>query len=77
MLIDACEIANGTLPDDNSNGIPDGCECIADLSGDGLVGVDDILMLIASWSGSGGDVNGDGTTNVIDMLMLLEQWGPC
>jgi hypothetical protein len=34
-------------------------------------------MLIASWSGSGGDVNGDGTTNVIDMLMLLEQWGPC
>lgn len=77
MLIDACEIANGTLPDDNSNGIPDGCECIADLSGDGFVGVDDILILIASWSGPGGDVNGDGTTNVIDMLMLLEQWGPC
>ena len=77
MRIDACEIAEGSLPDNNGNGTPDGCECIADLNGDGLVGVDDILGLIAAWGTPSGDLTGDGITGVDDVLVVLDAWGSC
>jgi DNA-binding beta-propeller fold protein YncE len=77
MRIDACEIADGSLADHNANGVPDACECIADLSGDGSVGVDDILALLAVWGSPAGDVTGDGTTGVDDLLVVLDAWGGC
>ena len=77
MRIDACEIAEGLLPDNNGNGTPDGCECIADLNDDGLVGVDDILGLIAAWGTPDADLTGDGTTGVDDVLIVLDGWGNC
>ncbi len=46
---DECEIAAGTLPDKNGNGIPDECEIPGDLDGDGTVGANDLLILLASW----------------------------
>lgn len=56
--------------------LPDPCP--ADLDGDGLVGVDDVLAVLGFWGGgSGGDANGDGSTDVDDMLAVIADWGPC
>ena len=47
----------------------------ADLSGDGVVGVDDLLIVIGAWGASGpGDLNGDGAVGVEDLLAILEAW---
>jgi hypothetical protein len=42
-----------------------------------LVGVDDILALIAGWGTSEPDVNGDGVVTTDDLLAVLGAWGPC
>ena len=48
----------------------------ADLTGDGDVGVSDLLQLLASYDTSdGGDVTNDGATTVSDLLALLGQYG--
>ena len=54
-------------------------ECDADLSGDGTVGVLDLLVLFAVWGSNGplGDINEDGTVGVGDMLLMFANWGPC
>jgi hypothetical protein len=52
--------------------------CPADLDGNGTVGVEDLLALLANWNGIGeGDINGDGTVDVADLLLLLAGWGDC
>ena len=50
-------------------------DCPGDLNGDGLVGVNDVLDLIAAWGGPDGDIDGDGSTNVNDLLQLIELYG--
>jgi hypothetical protein len=78
--IDSCDIDDGTSDDDNANGIPDECECPADLDGDGQVGVTDFLALLAEWGPNPGhpaDLDGDGQVGVTDFLALLAAWGPC
>jgi len=77
MRIDSCEIASGDVDDVNGNGVPDTCECIGDLDGDGVAGVDDLLAIIAGWGGPGGDVDGNGTTDADDLLAVLAAWGAC
>jgi hypothetical protein len=69
----------GIGPDDlNGNGIPDECECPADINDDGTVNVQDLLLLLGNWGGEGdGDVNFDGIVNVSDLLLLLAAWGDC
>ena len=67
-VLDSCEIASGIHEDNNNNGVPDICECAADLSGDGVVGVDDLLLVIAGW--------GD-PYDVDDLLEVIQAWGPC
>ena len=48
----------------------------ADIDGSGLVGVEDLLLLLASYStDAGGDTNGDGVTDVSDLLNLLSSYG--
>jgi len=53
LVPDSCDIAGGFSLDGNVNGIPDECEvapaCPADISGDGLVNVTDLLALLAAW----------------------------
>jgi hypothetical protein len=50
--------------------------CTADINADGMVGVDDLLALLASYGGAGaGDVNGDGAVGVNDLLALLAEYG--
>ena len=77
MRIDSCDIALGLEDDVNANGIPDSCECPGDVTGDGAVGVDDVLAIISGWGTDAGDVNGDGMTDVDDVLIVLNAWGGC
>jgi hypothetical protein len=52
--------------------------CAADLNGDNVVDVQDFLVLLANWGGSGaGDIDGSGVVDVQDFLLLLAAWGPC
>ena len=48
---DECDIAFGISADKNGNTIPDECEetCAADLTGDGIVGVPDLVAVIIAW----------------------------
>ena len=77
---DVCDVADGTSTDWNDNGIPDDCECLEDINGDGIVGVEDILILIGYWgdtTGGPADINADGIVNVQDLLHLVDHWGAC
>ena len=49
---------------------------IADLSGDCIVNIEDLLILLGEWacSNSPADFNNDGTVNVLDLLFLLAEW---
>lgn len=62
-----------------SCGVPSNCP--ADISGDGAVNVDDLLMVIGNWGPCPGDcpadTNGDDTVNVDDLLTVISAWGPC
>jgi len=75
---DGQDIQDGTSLDCNENGIPDECENLADLDGDGKVDVDDLLFLLAAWGDEGGpaDLNCDGIVNTSDLLYLLAAWPP-
>jgi hypothetical protein len=53
----------------------------ADLIGNEVVNVSDLLILLGNWGECGdlyncaGDLNGDGIVNVSDLLLLLSNWG--
>ncbi len=54
--------------------------CLADLDGDGEVGITDFLALLAAWGPNPGhpaDLDGDGIVGITDFLALLAAWGPC
>jgi hypothetical protein len=55
------------------------CNCPADLTGDGIVGVNDFLAVLSAWGASGvpEDIDGNGIVGVTDFLELLAAWGPC
>ena len=80
MVDDACQIDSGSASDLNANGIPDSCECLADLFPDGLVNGADLGILLNQWGLGGGaasDINRDGTVNGADLSILLSSWGAC
>ncbi|MCH8344445.1 MAG: hypothetical protein IH983_10705, partial [Planctomycetes bacterium] len=59
-------------------------ECPADLDGDAVVGIGDLLALLAAFGPCPdppdpcpADLNGDGTVDTLDMLQLLANWGTC
>jgi hypothetical protein len=61
--------------------LPIGCP---DFSGDGQVGVDDMLAVIAGWGACPAspqpcpvDTNLDGLVDVNDLLAVITNWGPC
>ncbi len=50
-----------------------------DLDGDGIVGINDFLALLAAWGPNPGhpaDFDNDGFVGINDFLMLLANWGP-
>jgi hypothetical protein len=54
--------------------------CPGDIDGDGEVGINDFLDLLAAWGhnpGDPADLDGDGNVGINDFLMLLANWGPC
>ncbi len=58
--------------------------CPAEIDGDGVVDVIDLLALLAGWGPCPAqpepcpaDVNGDGSVDVIDLLAVLAAWGDC
>jgi hypothetical protein len=71
----------GTNTDDESLAVRLDCAADADLDGDGVVGVNDLLMLLANWGACPpdppctGDLDGDGQIGVTDLLQLLSEWG--
>jgi hypothetical protein len=77
---DGTDISSGSSTDFNDDGVPDDCQCLSDLNGDGVVDVVDFLELLGVWGpcpGCAADINRDGEVNVVDFLILLADWGPC
>lgn len=76
--VDFGQIASGEVADLNANGVPDGCECIADVFVDGAVNGLDIGVLLGQWGGAGSaDINRDGVVTGADLALMLAAWGPC
>ncbi len=54
---------------------------VGDLDGDGVVGIQDFLMLLAAWGpcppagACPADLDGDGVVGIADLLALLANWG--
>ena len=53
--------------------------CIADVTGDDTVNVNDLLMVIDQWGTNSdvADINDDGIVDVTDLLEVVGNWGPC
>jgi len=78
-----CAAGGGTWLGANTACADGGCNpnnCPADINGDGVVSVSDILILIEQWgscNGCTGDINSDGTVDITDLLEIVAAWGPC
>ena len=76
---------DGPWTDGGDNTLSDECSgCIADLTNDGEVGLEDIIEALAAWGGCPGgepgcygDINLDGNVDISDLLSVLDVWGPC
>ena len=74
---------DGDWTDNGGNTIADVCpiDCTSDINVDGIVDVNDLLILIADWGNCtdncAGDLNEDGTVDIEDLLVLIAAWGPC
>jgi len=77
-----------TTPASSPAEVDSGCAgppepCIGDLTGDGTVSGDDLLLLLAAWGACPegpscpADLNGDAVVNSEDLLLLLSHWGKC
>jgi hypothetical protein len=85
-IVDYGQILNGTLPDTNTNNIPDCCEpgnscCLGDIYVNHIVDGGDLGVLLSEWGvvtpTTNSDLNRDGFVNGADLGMLLANWGPC
>ena len=67
--------------------VPGGTQptCVPDISGNGAVGVDDLLAVITTWGvcpptpcpGDIAPIGGNGLVNIDDLLAVIVGWGPC
>jgi uncharacterized protein (DUF362 family) len=86
---DVCAIREGLSKDRNGNGIPDDCECPADLDGDGWVTFSDLGWMLNAWGpcindddpcqGANIDIKGASanTIDFNDLSLLLGSLGEC
>lgn len=52
--------------------------CVGDLTNDGFINTDDLLLLVGSWGTNGvGDINQNGIVNTDDLVLLVGAWGTC
>lgn len=73
---------HGVWVDGGGNVFEDNCggnACPADITGDSIVNVSDLLAVIDAWGGNSGpaDINQDGIVNVVDLLEIVGNWGAC
>ena len=71
---------SGTYIDGGGNKISDECPMgCPDITGDGIVNVNDLLAVIDLWGtfDSPADINGDGLVDVADLLQVIGSWGAC
>ncbi len=61
--------------------LDDTLEVLGDIDGDGIVGIDDFLALLAAWgpcpappAGCPADLDNDGYVRITDFLLLLANW---
>ncbi len=80
LIGDVCCEGNWLLRAVSSAGVE--CVCPADLNGDAVVGILDLLALLAAWGPCPdppdlcpADLNGDGAVGILDLLILLANWG--
>jgi hypothetical protein len=81
-VVDFGQLRSGDLLDVNGDSIPDACQCLGDISGDGVVNGVDLAFVLSLWGTSGGgtgasDVTGDGVVDGMDLSVVLGGWGPC
>ncbi len=81
---DIADIAANPEIDANRDGIPDSCQCLADIFADGQVNGADLGALLSYWgpvtsapASRACDITGDGRVNGSDLGILLANWGPC
>ena len=77
---DGRTIIGHTWPDTGGWIVRIGPDCPADVTGDGVVNVSDLLAVLSAWGPCAGcpeDINGDGVVNITDLLEVLASWGPC
>ena len=52
--------------------------CAADITGNSVVDVDDLLAVIDGWGAAGpADITGNGIVDVDDLLAVIDGWGVC
>jgi hypothetical protein len=53
--------------------------CAADVTGDGVVDVEDMVTVLLAWDTDDpdADIDGDGTVGVADLVTVVLDWGPC
>ena len=54
--------------------------CAADATGNGVVNIDDLVLVITHWGATGSDpadVNGDHVVNIDDLVAVITAWGNC
>jgi hypothetical protein len=81
-VVDYGQILDGTFDDVNGTGIPDICECLADITGGGVVDAIDLAAILGAWGTPGqgkfdSDINDDGTVDAQDLAIVLGGWGNC
>ena len=71
--------AGNPMKVDSSDSIVFVPACPADINGDAVVDVGDLLEVVGTWGESDvpSDVNEDGVVNVSDLLAVVDAWGPC
>ncbi|MCG3123923.1 MAG: hypothetical protein GIKADHBN_02361 [Phycisphaerales bacterium] len=65
---DRCDINLGTSVDEDGDGVPDECECVADFDGSGFIDTDDFDAFVVAFEAgaAGADVNGSGFVDTDD-----------
>ena len=71
-----------SLIDQNDNGVPDECDCLADFGESGDVGYEDLTTLLNAWGPCpvgpcDPDLDGNGQVDFADLSRLLALWGIC
>ena len=94
LTVAECETVSGVVSYFDNEGVtyhdaqfesgrPDGCDegCAADLDGNGVVGLADLLAVISAWGRCDAecpeDLDGSGFVDIGDLLIMLSSWAPC